>query len=685
MAELHRIKTDYYDALGNHRRPSDDSLTAVLGALGVEATSADLIEEAIRRKERESNSTGLDAVTVRWGNAPIEFSLCLPQGASPVLQLTVFLEDGGKWEVAVDERAVGDETQAEKAVPGMTRYRIPCELPFGYHRMTLEGPGGVSESLLIAAPEMAFLRENGKAWGLFAPVFALRSKTDWGAGSLTEFETFSNWIAALGGRLVGTLPLFATFFEEPFAPSPYTPASRLFWNEIFADPLRYPHWQQCDAARGLVESSEFQRKIARLHAEPLVDYRELAALKKQVFSNLAEHAFRRKDLQASLEHYAAERPELAQYARFRALSDRYRKPWPAWPEPCRSGNLTADDVSQADYRYHLFVQWLTLTQLDRILETSRTRKVGLYLDLPLGVHPDGFDVWRYPESFAHGVSGGAPPDAFFTEGQDWGFRPLHPIAERRSGYAYLRAVLANLMGHADVIRIDHALSLQRLYWVPFGMKATEGAYVYYPMDELFAIVVLESHRNRCVVVGEDLGTVSPELRRQMDRRGIFRMYVGQFELDTGNARPWNPVPRRVVASLNTHDTPTAAGFWHGDDITLRKDLGLLSPGEQETESQDRANLREVLLKQCNFPGPVSDAQWTVLKRWLTHLSTSEAEFVLVTLEDLLQERKPHNVPGTIDEFPNWRRKASQELEGLRSNRRVIELLTELRNLRAGSA
>jgi 4-alpha-glucanotransferase len=295
--------------------------------------------------------------------------------------------------------------------------------------------------------------------------------------------------------------------------------------------------------------------------------------------------------------------------------------------------------------------------------------------MPLGVNPDGYDGWRFRELFADGVSAGAPPDPLFTGGQNWGFRPLSPHALRATGYQYLIDVFRHHLRHARMLRLDHVMSLYRLFWVPEGMSAQEGIYVRYPEDELFALLVLESARHRAVVIGEDLGTVPPAVRRAMDRHHVQRMHVLQFEASPDSDPPVQPPPENVVASLNTHDMPTFAGFWRGSEIDDQLDLGLIDGSEHDAALARRALLRESLSRSLGAGGEVEPG--LARQRLLERLAAAPARYLLVNLEDLWLEEQPQNVPGTSDERPNWKRRASRSLNDITRDAAIRRMLESI--------
>jgi 4-alpha-glucanotransferase len=335
--------------------------------------------------------------------------------------------------------------------------------------------------------------------------------------------------------------------------------------------------------------------------------------------------------------------------------------------------------------YHAYVQWLAEEQMSRVAKRARHNGVGLYLDLPLGVHQDGYDVWRQQECFALDAAGGAPPDPVFTKGQDWGFAPLHPSRLREHHHRYFIEVLRHHLRHARMLRIDHVMGLHRLYWVPRGLPATHGAYVSYPSEELHAILNLESHRHEAVIIGENLGTVPPAVNTAMKRHGMRPMYVVQYELRPRKDRPLGAVPSGALASINTHDMPPWKAFWDGLDIEDRIDLGLLDDEQAREERKVRHRLRKALvafLRKGSTEGPREADAASVLRACLRRLGRSAAGSLLVTLEDLWLETEPQNTPGTSTERINWRRRIRHSLEALRRLPDVPAVLDPLVRVRS---
>jgi 4-alpha-glucanotransferase len=512
---------------------------------------------------------------------------------------TVALEDGGE----LAGRADGDVLDLPR-------------LPFGRHRLQLETGGRTHDVTVLQAPRRAHAGRP-RSWGLFVPLYALPGP--FGPGDLTRMRRLAEWTAALGGDLVGSTPLNAAFLDEPFEPSPYLPVSRLHWNELYADPAATPEWEASARARELADS-------APAPEGRLIDYRAAAAAKRRVLEALLDDlAGRRRE---AFERHLREHPDLAAYAGFRARCERERTGWRDWREPDAPGDPAAA-------RYHAYAQWLCDEQLAQVGAGG----AGPYLDMPVGVHPGGYDTWRFRELFVDEVSIGAPPDDFFAGGQSWGLAPLHPRRLREGGHAYPAACIRALCRHAVAARIDHVMGLHRLFWVPDGMAATEGVYVRYPFEELYAVLCIESQRGRARLVGEDMGTVPGAVRRTMAAHGLLRTYAVQAEAGARGG-PFDHVPSEAMVGMNTHDMPTFAAFWEADPR--------------------REALEAALERRGHAAGDGPDA----LDGSLVELARSDASAVLVNLEDMWWEREPQNMPGTTAEHPNWRRLARHGVDEL---------------------
>jgi (1->4)-alpha-D-glucan 1-alpha-D-glucosylmutase len=465
-----------------------------------------------------------------------------------------------------------------------------------------------------------------RVWGPSVQLYALRSARNWGIGDFGDLAALIEWAAARGAALVGVNPLHALFSHNPSHCSPYSPSTRLAWNALYLDVEAIPEYAQCAPARALVASDLFRKRLAGLRDAPLVDYPGVAAAKREVLRLL----------------YArfCDAPRSPAFERFRSDDLRRHAAW------------EARAAGEADAGFYEYLQWRADTQLAHCAGRGAAlgMPIGLYLDIAVSVDRAGSEVAAHPELFARRASLGAPPDAFNPNGQDWGLPPPRPDRMRADGYALFRRTLATNMRIAGAIRIDHVMQLARLYWVPAGFAATEGAYVQYPLEELMAVLAEESRRHRCMVVGEDLGTVPPGVRDAMARAGIPGMRLLRFERDAhGGFISPRDYPREALVALGTHDMPTLAGW-------------LANPAS----AADRAALAAAL-------GAPPDAE-----NVHAYVSATPCRVMLLQPEDALGVAEAWNVPGTTDEHPNWRRKLPLALEDFARSERLERVVQAIR-------
>lgn len=666
LAGLYGVQPAFVNIMGERVQASQDALLAVLRSLGAPLSGPDDLETALAARQRELWAGALEPVVVAWdGHVP---PVRLRIGAAELghlLDCRLAVEDGRdhRWTTTFgDLQQVADAQFGEDRIVELLLH-IEQRLPLGYHELSLRWGEHSASALVIAAPERAFDGSGRKSWGAFLPLYALRTRHDWGAGSLTCLDELLAFIQALGGDLAGILPVLAGYLDEPFEPSPYVPVSRLFWNEFYIDVSAVPELAASERARDLLGAPEVQRELAELRAAPHVDYRRGMALRRAVLEELAATLFAapsaRRD---AFRHWVDEHPSVRDYARFRATVESRGETFHAWPERLRNGVLHDGDFEPQREQYHLYVQWLANEQLAALAEKARAGGSGLYLDLPLGVHGGGYDVWRWDELFAHGASVGAPPDPLNAFGQDWGFPPLHPQRLRATGYRYHIDSLRTLMRLSGTLRIDHIMGMRRLYWIPWGMSPTDGVYVEYNFDELLAVLTLESHRSRTQIVGEDLGTVPDEVREAMAAHNLNRMCVLPFALERDGGRAFIHVPANSMASLNTHDMePFAAFLMRLDESTYHE-------------------LLRMLAEHGRLAGATEDPQ-VLCRCCLEYLAASDARLLMVNLEDLWGETERQNMPGTTDEHPNWRRKAQLNMAQFTTQPDVLDTLRRVDELR----
>ncbi|HET6725029.1 MAG TPA: 4-alpha-glucanotransferase [Gammaproteobacteria bacterium] len=539
------------------------------------------------------------------------------------------------------------------------------------------------------------LRGNGRRWGIQVPLYGLRSPRNWGIGDFTDLAELVKGAAELGAAAVGLNPLHALFPSRPGHISPYSPSSRLFLNPLYVDVEAVPEFTDCAATHRKVNSPVFQARLRELRDPPLVDYRGVAELKFAILEELYGY-FRKACADASHPRHRAFREfqtrrgdALLRFATFHALAEQTdTAAWRDWPhEWCDpESDTVAVFVERHIERveFHEYLQWQADWQLRAAAELARESgmSVGLYTDLAVGADPTGAEAWGHQKATVQGASVGAPPDQLNLQGQDWGLPPPDPLAWQAQAYAPFIELLEANMRHAGAIRIDHILGLVRLYWIPAGMSAKEGAYVRYPWRDLLAVLAAQSRRSRCLVIGEDLGTVPEGLREAMMENGILSYRLLYFERDDGSFRAPRDYPAEALAAVGTHDLPTLPGWWHSDDIALRDRLDLWPSKEKRNQAcAERERDRQALMKALHDTQLVDEAtmpEEPPVMAIYRYLAQAPSRLLMVQLEDVLGQREQLNLPGTTDEYPNWRQRMHTTIDSALSDPRMLELARALK-------
>jgi 4-alpha-glucanotransferase len=575
---------------------------------------------------------------------------------------------------------------------------LPANLPLGYHhiRLTL-GAGGhewVNEQTLIIVPSRCVgpqeLLDDTPAFGVIANLYTMRSRSNWGVGDFSDLASLSAWTATVGGDFVGMNPLHA-LLNRGGDVSPYSPVSRLYRNVVYIDPARVPELDDAPELRARLTSPEVRAELESLRESPNVRYEQVMAVKGMALDAL-HRAFRDRvrgtgsARDVAYQQYIIEHePSLSRFATWLAIAEHERKwDWRTWPaELCDpSSDAVRALAERCEHRvdFHRWTQFEADRQLGEAADRARSSgmRIGLYQDLAIGSAPSGADAWAFGDLFVMGASAGAPPDPYSTTGQNWGLPPLNPRALRRDRYRYFIDLIRAGFRHAGALRIDHVMGLFRLFWIPKGMTGAEGAYVTYPADDLLGIIALESVRHRALVVGEDLGTVPDYVRPALAKWGILSSKVLYFEREWhGGFRPADQYPALSLATANTHDMPTLAGFWVGRDVALRREVGQLANDEEEARAReerdrDRAHLLRLLEAERILPQgtlPQSSAELRAAVHGF--LWSTPAQLVGLSLDDLAGEVEPVNLPGVgPDRFPSWTRKMRADLETITTSEDV---------------
>ena len=518
-----------------------------------------------------------------------------------------------------------------------------------------------------AIPPQAHAGPAGRGWMLAAQLYGVRSQRNWGHGDFTDLLALIELAAEVGAAGVGVNPLHALLDDAPDRPSPYSPNSRLFLNPLYIDADAIADFAACC-------TPEIAATAETLRRGNLVDYPGVAALKQRSL-RLAHREFMRHAATERRDDFAAfcraRQPALAQFAAFEVLRRRLARPWWEWlaewqhPDNAAIARLRAE--SGDELGFYEYVQWIADRQLARCRDRARELglAVGLYLDVAVGVQAGGFDAWHARDAMVRTLSVGAPPDPLNAAGQDWGLVGFSGVGLQASGFAAFREMLRAAMRYAGAVRIDHVLGLNRLYLIPDGTPPDRGAYVRMPFRQLLDVTARESAAHRCIVIGEDLGTVPQGFRQEVARFGIWSYKVMMFERDADGAfHPPEHYAERALATFATHDLPTFAGWMTAHDLAVRRALKLPA-GETQRQRRDAIRaLGEALHARGDQPDFPSVVRF---------LADSPAKLVAVALEDVLGERDQVNIPGTIDAHPNWRRKLPVAVERLAEHAMLREI------------
>ncbi|GAA0004307.1 4-alpha-glucanotransferase [Bradyrhizobium diazoefficiens] len=648
QAQIKGVQSEFVDALGKLRVTDPVALKSILDALPEKRVyrfvSGPVVVRALGHPRTELAATG-----------------------APPLQ----------WKIAGNGNVIAQGETREPVIAW------PAGLPLGYHRLTLTDAEGVTEEVpMIVAPERAFGGDFDRGWLLAVQLYGVRSERNWGIGDFTDLADLVRLAKQLGADGVGLNPLHVLFDDHPADCSPYSPNSRLFLNPLYIDVEAIPEF-----SADLVPDAA--ATAARLREGDRVPYADMAALKwlalRAAFNSFVRSAsgVRRNQFDA----FRADRaPLLSRFACFEVLRHRFTGPWWEWPPEWRQPDETKcaqlrNGPDKREVEFVEFVQWTADSQLHAAKELAGQlgMRVGLYLDVAVGVQSNGFDAWNEQTAISRHLAVGAPPDVLNTVGQDWGLAGFNAGGLEAQSFVPFADMLAASMRHAGAIRIDHVLGLKRLYLVPRGFKPDNGAYVQMPFEALLGAVARESAAHKCIVIGEDLGTVPEGFRETMQDFGIWSYLVMMFERDdAGHFRNIDYYRPNALVTLNTHDLCTYAGWRSFSDLKMKLSLGL-DPGEDDKARWHALGMLDEILRQN---GINANDLYSVL----AFLSRTPSRLLAVSLEDLLGVIDQPNIPGTIDEHPNWRQRLPVTLDKIASkvDLTALRAATRERSLLGGS-
>ena len=716
LAELVGFHKSYTDCFGEQVSPKEEALNSLLNAMGYNLTcDKELVTQITILKEKEWRNILPDAHVAKSEENTHSITISLEDDLSETLEVKIITEMGTeKTEtITVVSLPVLEKTQLSEQL--FTKYTLDLpHLDEGYHQIFIEYGNQKSTCHLICAPKTCYGAEDAfdkKMWGFAAQLYSLRSEKNWGMGDFGDLTHLVKNAAKQGASAVGLNPLHPLYQNNPEHRSPYSPTSRCFLNTMYIDVSSVPNFTQCNAAATLFNSNEFQKKLAYAKSANLIDYSAVADIKFEILELLykdfmGDQSSKTEQLKTEFNAFIqAQGKDLLTLTTFDALYEHFRKldtnayGWKAWPtafQKPETNEVKAFQTSHAErITYFAYLQWLAHRQLLKCTDIAQDNDmpIGLYLDLAVGCDGSGVDVWSDKDVYVSGAAVGAPPDAMNTLGQDWGLTPINPVALQEQGYLPLIKALRSNMQYAGALRIDHILGLMRQYWVAPGMAANEGVYITFPLAEILRIIALESRREKCVVIGEDLGTVPEGFGEIMAAAGLLSYKVLFFERwNSGLFKRPEEYPAQSMITISTHDLPTLAGWWTGRDLEWRQQLSLYPTeafGQQERDGRikDRKLLLDALtdlnvLSKDNYPlqsPPTMNNYLSVAVQ--AYMAEAPSRIQLIPLEDALELNEQVNIPGTIDEHPNWRQKLPTAMESFWETPSVNALSVAMRKVR----
>ena len=690
------IEPVYYDGLGVERHVDIHHLQQVLMCMGMSVSSPEEIRDSLSETVNRKWIQVVDSVVVLYPSDPLfKLPLSLPLGDARLdkvsLNVRVMDEKGASQQLCIPGSS--GQVSAEKTIHGLryvhALFPFTEKLSLGYFRLSVRAtipPDRTVEgnALLIVAPRKCYLPSFPKrGWGISLQLYGLRSKKNWGIG---DFRDLGDVMKVAGTRWgVATIGVNPLHVPAAGLSSPYSPSSRLFWSAVYLNVEGVYEWRTSAVLRRKANSAKFQQTLKQLRDSSLVDYEAVGRIKREIFEELFRE-FTRQHLhnkqptprgRAFFSFVSSQQSHLTQFCTFQALTEHFGTwVWRTWPKEFQHPQSKDVEVfrrSHADrIQFFQYVQWLCELQLQKLdqLAQKSSLTLRLYHDLPVGIHPDGADAWIFQDQVAPGITVGAPPDSFNLNGQSWGLAVPDPVRLRDGGYQCLRETLQQNMRHGGVLRIDHALGLFRMFWIPQGGTGKDGVYVRTYVDEVLAVLALESVRRKVMVVGEDLGAVTPDIRKKLDAAGLLSYRLLLFERKDGSAFNQPDVyPEQALVAATTHDLPTLRGFWVGRDIIIKEKADLY-PGKEDIDkdwrmrAEDREKLWEALCREgiCHADAMPLSLSTDMLQAIYRYLARTPSRLLMVQLEDLLAELDTPNLPGAPESvYPSWRVRISREL------------------------
>lgn len=718
--QLKGIDPNFADAWGNLTTVSEENVINLINAMGIDGADDAVLSEQYQQAELQHWLSLLPPVGVYQQTESYDLEVHLPiDFVTDPLIYRITTESGEQIDhtaTATDFPLLGSKeiSDVEFQLYGVT---IFAALDIGYHRLTLleaSSDEPLAEMSFIVTPQSCFIPETmqagKKVWGTSVQLYCIKSDTNWGMGDFTDLKSLLVKTAEKGGDFIGLNPIHALNPAQPQQASPYSPSSRKWLNILYIDIHSVHEFTRCASIQEHVASPAFQQQLSLLRQTQWVDYAAVSALKitalRALFDVLNDEQKTDAAHLTKFKQFVRDKGEaLTQQAAYDALQFKFLAEnenawgWPAWPESFQS--FSSEDTQRwcaenpSEILFWCYCQWLAELQLAEAdkLAKSLGMTLGIYRDLAVGVGKNSSEIWANRDLYCENISVGAPPDALGPQGQSWGLPPIAPDQLLQTGYQPFIDLLQANMSHCGALRIDHVMALLRLWWVPEGATADRGAYVYYNVYDMLNILALESVRHRCLVIGEDLGTVPEGMDVLLEEAGVYSYKVFFFEqaADGGYISPAH-YNKQAMATLSTHDMPTIRGYWHCDDLYLGEKLGLYpDPAVLKTLLNQRLHCKQQILDSLHGHDVLPqdyprDADALAMDQTLNfalqqHLARGSAALLSLQLEDFLEMDDPVNVPGTSHEYKNWQRKLSHSIEDIFSDKHIQALLNALTDAR----
>lgn len=719
LADLVGFHESYIDSFGSLKAPNPKALESLLVAMGYNLTNnKDIAQQIFTLKEKKYRATLPSTHIIKTTDTNYYVPIVLPLlNTNHVINYSINTEKNSVTEHTIATSTLELIETSDESDTAFFQYKLPIPpLPEGYHQLTLTINNLSSNCHLIIAPATCYSAEEAsknKVWGYATQLYSIRSEQNFGMGDFGDLNNMIINSSKQGASTLGLNPLHSLYQNNPEHISPYSPISRCFLNTLYIDVQATHNFSTCELALNRFNSDEYQSKLAHAKSEDLVNYPLVAKLKYELLEILFDDFISAADTPSNnITHeqftcFVEEQGEdLITLATFEALYEHFRNVdasiynWKSWPTEYQSPKSDSVKVFKETHnkriKYFMYLQWLAHQQLMNAadLTTTHNMPLGLYLDLAVGCDGSGVDVWSNQDVYVSGASIGAPPDAMNTLGQNWGLTPMNPVVLKEQGYLPLVKALRSNMQYAGALRIDHILGLMRQYWVAPGMGAHEGIYITFPLDDILSIIALESRRARCVVIGEDLGTVPEGFTDIISKSGLLSYKVLYFERwwESGLFKRPEEYPSQSIATVSTHDVPTLAGWWASRDLTWRRNLDLYPNDELKSQEQaDRIKDRHFLISALKDTGTliandINDETLEINQSILNiavqkYIGLSPSHIQLIPIEDGLELIEQVNIPGTIDEHPNWRQKLPLTLNEIWEAPSILNIQSLMKEVR----